>query len=185
MANELAAAVAAPEGRRAAVGADDLAQGLLLVRASAIKVVRFQLAMERQDRRLALQTVDDLVLLDRKIETFMSGMPRAGEAAGALERELEAQRQALAREKFTLAAGTARELAAEDSLVWHGLAEEGDSSPDPELLLTNPAQVAARGAGLASRLIAAGLLLVLAAFVCGLLFFLANSGTPLSQGAMR
>ena len=188
MPNELAATAAAPQGRRTSVGADDLARGLLLVRASAIKVVRFQLAMERQDRRLALQTVDDLVLLDRKIENFLSDMPSVGDGVSALERELEAQRQALAREKFTLAAGTERGPSAGDNPDACVEAGEGSSPSEPELLLAEPAEVAPVGgflAGESSRLIATGLLLVLAALACALLFFLANSGTPLSQGAVR
>ncbi|WP_129792250.1 hypothetical protein [Sphingosinicella sp. CPCC 101087] len=104
MSNEAAAALTA--GTRA-VGSDDLAQGLLLVQASAIKVVRLQLAMERRDRRTALEAVDELMRLDRRISDFLDDLPINGEKVSAAREEVEAQGRALAREKFALAAGMA------------------------------------------------------------------------------
>ncbi|MDT9600151.1 hypothetical protein [Sphingosinicella rhizophila] len=86
------------------VGRNELAEGLMLVRASTLKVVRLQLAMERRDRRTALATVDDLVMLDGQIRDFLEAMPAEGKP-GVMQRELEAQLGALAREKLTLAAG--------------------------------------------------------------------------------
>ena len=45
------------------LGSDALAEGLMLVRASTLKMIRLQLAMERHDRRAAIEAVDDLVAL--------------------------------------------------------------------------------------------------------------------------
>ena len=61
------------------IGSEALAEGLMLVRASTLKVVRFQLAMERQDRRGALEAVDDLVALDRRLRDYLSDVPAAAE----------------------------------------------------------------------------------------------------------
>ena len=83
----------------AAVGSDALAEGLMLVRASTLKMIRLQLAMERRDRRVALATVDDLVALDRQLEHYLADVPAP---------ELERERAALNREKLTLAAEVIR-----------------------------------------------------------------------------
>lgn len=91
-------------GARAA-GSDELAQGLLLMRASTLKMIRLQLAMERRDRREALETVDELVLLDRRIGNLLHDLPIASPPIVAARDEIEAQGAALARERFTLAAG--------------------------------------------------------------------------------
>ncbi|MGE5723460.1 MAG: hypothetical protein ACM3YM_13480 [Sphingomonadales bacterium] len=91
----------------APVAGADLAQGLLLVRASTMKVLRLQLAMERRDRAVALQAMDDLVELDDRIGEFLSHMP-AGDDFEAIARDVEEQKSALAREKFSLAAGFVR-----------------------------------------------------------------------------
>src|SRR3982750_151855 len=61
----------------ALVGSDELAEGLMLVRASTLKMIRFQLAMERRDRRVALEAVDDLVALDRRLEDYLADVPTA------------------------------------------------------------------------------------------------------------
>ena len=89
------------------VGGDELAEGLMLVRASTLKMVRLQLAMERHDRRLALEAVDDLVDLDRQLEQYLDEVPALHER-NAQMRELEVERAALNREKLTLAAGVVR-----------------------------------------------------------------------------
>jgi hypothetical protein len=83
----------------ALVGSEELAEGLMLVRESALKIIRFQLAMERRDRRVALEAVDDLVELDRRLQDYLSDVPAP---------ELEVERAALNREKLTLAAEVIR-----------------------------------------------------------------------------
>jgi hypothetical protein len=81
------------------VGSDELAEGLMLVRESTLKVIRLQLAMERRDRHVALEAVDDLVALDRKLQEYLGDVPSP---------ELEVQRALLNREKLTLAAEVIR-----------------------------------------------------------------------------
>lgn len=186
MGNEAAASA---RGARREVGADQLAQGLLLVRASAIKVVRFQLAMERRDRRVALEAVDDLVVLDRKIEDFLSDIPGSLETYSAFEDELATQRQALVREKFTLGAGSGRPGRTGEEAVPNrngGAVRSVDLPADDELIVTAPSSdepIARRAASVAfSRLLAGGLVLALFALVA-MFFFLAGSGAPFAQGA--
>ncbi|WP_157217742.1 hypothetical protein [Flavisphingomonas formosensis] len=94
------------------MGSDELVQGLMLVRASTMKVIRLQLAMERRDRRLALQTMDDLVDLDGRIRDFLQDIPVSPTVITRMQREMEEQRICLAREKFTLTAGVGKASAA-------------------------------------------------------------------------
>jgi hypothetical protein len=81
------------------VGSEELAEGLMLVRASTLKMIRLQLAMERRDRRVALEAVDELVALDRALERYLADVPAP---------ELDVERAALNREKLTLAAEVIR-----------------------------------------------------------------------------
>jgi hypothetical protein len=187
MGNDVAPAFAGLRGSRREVGAEELTQGLLLVRASAIKVVRFQLAMERRDRRVALEAVDDLVVLDRKIEDFLNDIPGSSESLSALERELDEQRQALVREKFTLAAGTmvrpavssneARDLPPEVSLD-DELVLDAFMEPMP------PAAAFGKEPRFSSRLLAACLMFVLLALATGAFLFLSGTGAALLHGAL-
>jgi hypothetical protein len=87
-----------------AVRGDALAEGLMLVRASTLKMIRLQLAMERNDRQVAQEAVDDLVALDRMLEDYLADVS----APLMFRRELEAERGAVNREKLTLAAGVVR-----------------------------------------------------------------------------
>jgi hypothetical protein len=89
------------------VGSDELAEGLMLVRASTLKMIRLQLAMERQDRRVALEAVDDLVEIDRRLEDYLADVS----SPLMFRHELEAERGAVNREKLTLAAGVIRRQA--------------------------------------------------------------------------
>ena len=86
------------------IGSEDLAEGLMLVRASTLKVIRLQLAMERRDRRVALEAVDDLVALDRSLEDYLAKVPTANDD-GVFGNVLELERAALNVEKHTLVAG--------------------------------------------------------------------------------
>ena len=86
------------------IGSEDLAEGLMLVRASTLKVIRLQLAMERRDRRVALEAVDDLVALDRSLEDYLAKVPTAHDD-GVFGNVLELERAALNVEKHTLVAG--------------------------------------------------------------------------------
>jgi hypothetical protein len=89
------------------IGSEELAEGLMLVRASTLKIVRLQLAMERQDRRVALEVVDDLVALDRRLQDYLADVPAA--AGQLLLRDaLDDERALLNREKLALASGVVR-----------------------------------------------------------------------------
>jgi hypothetical protein len=86
-----------------ALGSDELAEGLMLVRASTLKMIRLQLAMERRDRRVALEEVDDLLAIDRRLQNYLGDVERS-----PFFREIESERAALNREKLTLAAEVIR-----------------------------------------------------------------------------
>ncbi|HVI06283.1 MAG TPA: hypothetical protein VM711_09355 [Sphingomicrobium sp.] len=90
--------------REAAVpdGGNDLSEGLMLLRASTLKIIRLQLAIERHDRQVALAAVDDLVALDRQLQDYL-GVPATGEQL-LFQRQLDRERAALNEEKLTLAA---------------------------------------------------------------------------------
>jgi hypothetical protein len=92
-----------PEADTTPIGGDELAEGLMLVRASTLKMIRLQLAMERRDRRVAIEAVDDLVALDRRLQQYLDEVPAAHEPL-LLKREIESERAALNHERLTLAA---------------------------------------------------------------------------------
>ena len=99
----LTESVTTPVVPETGIGQAELAEGLMLVRASTLKILRLQLAMERRDRRFAIETVDELVALDRCLSECLATMPLALEQSG-LAFELDQERAALNREKLTLAA---------------------------------------------------------------------------------
>jgi len=98
------------------VGSEELAEGLMLVRASALKVVRLQLAMERQDRRVALEAVDDLVAIDRRLRDFLADVPAAAEQL-LFRTELDAERNKLNHEKLALVAEVVRREPSDPELI--------------------------------------------------------------------
>jgi hypothetical protein len=118
------------------VDSEVLAEGLMLVRASTLKVIRLQLAMERRDRRVALEAVDDLVALDRSLEHFLTNVPAAADG-GLFSNVLELERSALNVEKHTLAAGISNrdwrvetvepEIALEEGADW--AEDEAEAGP--------------------------------------------------------
>jgi len=161
-----AAAVIPPAdeaGNRANVEVQDFAQGLMLVRASTINVVRLQLAMERRDRRVALQTLDELMVLDRRIADLLDEMPAADTSSDA--RRLDHQHRALAAEKLVLGAGTSGPRLAAITNHWIDQApvNEGSAAFDE-----GPAKPEARD--ISPNLIAAILLLLLLAAAAAFLF---------------
>jgi hypothetical protein len=88
-------------------GSSEHAEGLMLLRASTLKIIRLQLAMERHDRRLAIEAMDDLVALDRRLQDYLAAVPATGEQL-MFQRELDCERAALNAEKLTLAAEVLR-----------------------------------------------------------------------------
>ncbi len=103
--HEGAAAVAREAGRHFPLGNDELARSLTLVRASTMRVLRLQLAIERKDRRTVLQTVDELVEIDSALRDFVEDIPGLREDILTLHQELDQQRSALAHEKLALVGG--------------------------------------------------------------------------------
>jgi hypothetical protein len=81
----------------------DLAEGLTLVRASNLKLIRLQLALERHDRRAALEAIDGLVDLDRSLQERLAGM-RSANQHSINDLALGIERDKLNREKLVLAA---------------------------------------------------------------------------------
>jgi hypothetical protein len=82
-----------------------------------VKMLRLQLAMERRDRGVALQTFDELVDLDARIAAFLGQMP-PDEALEPLAREADEQHAKLVHEKFGLAAGLMRRSAEPEPREW-------------------------------------------------------------------
>jgi len=99
---------AMPRAEAAPIGSDELAEGLMLVRASTLKIIRLQLAIERHDRSVARETVDDLVALDHRLQDYLAMVPAAAAEQILFGRELDAERAMLNREKLTLAAEVLR-----------------------------------------------------------------------------
>jgi hypothetical protein len=93
------------------IGSDELIEGLMLVRASTLKMIRLQLAMERQDRRVALEAVDDLVALDGRLRDYLADVA-ATDQQFLFRHEVDAERAKLNHEKLTLAAEVLRKPAA-------------------------------------------------------------------------
>jgi hypothetical protein len=117
---------------KSGIGQAELAEGLMLVRASTLKMLRLQLAMERRDRRFAIETVDELVALDRCLSECLAAVPLASDQAG-LAMELDDERAALNREKLTLAA----QVITRDPWV-EPQAEPDPIDPEPALLEPEP-----------------------------------------------
>ena len=111
------------------VGSEALAEGLMLVRASTLKVIRLQLAMERNDRRVVLEAVDDLVELDRKLQHYLGDAP-AFFGQERMRDELDREQAALQREKLTLAAEVIRRP--EPTVVSFPTPEPVETAPEPE-----------------------------------------------------
>src|SRR3546814_13200218 len=86
----------------------DLARGMLLLRASNMNVMRLQLAMERSDRRLAMEALDCLVALDGEIKGFIEDMPPADAAPHEMTRRTASQNAVPAPEKLVFPARRVR-----------------------------------------------------------------------------
>jgi hypothetical protein len=120
----------------AAAGNHTLAEGLTLVRASTLKLVRLQLAIERHDRLAALEAVDGLVELDRRLQTCLE--PISNSDGQGLRRGVEADRFALNREKLTLAAEVLRRPDADVGDT--GAVQQTASLEPDDMMIDVPAQ---------------------------------------------
>ena len=99
-----------PEAHPARAAEDrDIDQALLLVQEGMLKMLRFQLALVRQDRRVAMQTIDGVISLERELAEYVQSSATARPRRAASQAAIAEDRAALVREKFTLAAGHGRE----------------------------------------------------------------------------
>lgn len=112
------------------VSSGELAESLMLVRASTLKMIRLHLAMERRDRRVALEEVDDLLAIDRRLQEYLGDQQRS-----PFFRQLQDERAALNREKLTLAAEIIRRPPPPDleRQVEDPPTSEAIESPAPEI----------------------------------------------------
>lgn len=145
------------------IGGNELAQGLLLVRASAINVARLHLAVEDCDRRRVLETMDDLVALDRKIGSFVSDIPTSDSGIDAMQNEVEQLSRALARDKLALVAGVSRRGQREhgEPAIGRGEGEPEPATLDVDMADAVAARRSAEDGGVLLKLAKACLLLVL------------------------
>lgn len=86
------------------IPSEDLIAGLQLLRAANLQAVRLQLAMFRQERRTAMESLDRLADMDRELERFLAGLEPAAPALDAINRLVATQKNALADEKIALMA---------------------------------------------------------------------------------
>jgi len=125
----------APDLMVSPAAGEELAEGLMLLRASTLKVIRLQLAIERQDRRVALEAMDDLVALDDELQKCIAGMPAPADLA-VLQDAMAVERSSLDREKLGLAAEViGARSRVEVPIVFP---EPGPRPPKPEFALPAP-----------------------------------------------
>jgi hypothetical protein len=89
------------------ISSNETSEGFMLLRASMLKLLRLQLAIERHDRPVALASVDDLIALDRRLQVYLNRFPATAEQL-MFRRELECEQASVSKEKLTLAAGILR-----------------------------------------------------------------------------
>lgn len=110
------------------ISSEALAEGLMLVRASTLKIIRLQLAMERRDRRVAIEAVDDLVALDRRLQEYLADSP-ALFGQERLRDELNREAAEVRRDSLGLAAGVVRREPAGESVVSFPAAKPVEALP--------------------------------------------------------
>ena len=111
----------------------ELEQALLLVRVSTMKMLRLQLAIERRDRAVALETVDDLIELDAWMAVTANRAADQG-IMQAIALEVEDQRSALLHERFGLAAGLVKRAEEPSVRPWADVAEDEDETDEAYVL---------------------------------------------------
>ncbi len=95
-------------------GLQALRAGLDLARASQLTMVRFQLALQKSDRRIAMQALDDLLDLDAEMESLAAtpvSVPSGPIDGAPLSAFIRHQRSAIAVEKHGLTGSDGRSVA--------------------------------------------------------------------------
>ncbi|WP_404712625.1 hypothetical protein [Sphingomonas sp. MMS24-J13] len=81
-----------------------------LARASQLTMLRFQLALHKSNRHVAMQALDDLLDLDAEIEGLAAAPAGVASGNGPLSAFIRHQKSAIATEKHGLAGGDARSI---------------------------------------------------------------------------
>lgn len=175
---------AAPGETAISVGSNDLAEELMLLRASTLKIIRLQLAIERHDRHVALMVLDELIALDRRLQERLTGARPTGEQL-MFRSELDFERAALNKEKLTLAAGIYRRSS--NNVEQSDTVEEADLARADDGWL-EPANLLEPEKSRRSRWTLAIVLILLSALVAGAYFAIAPNAAGLiasAAGALR
>jgi hypothetical protein len=148
----------------------DLALGLQLCRASALSLLRLQLAFERGDRTAAIEAIDRLHAADTKIERLVEGLPSSGDPKlKALARQILEEKMAVAFEKLALASGVSGpDLASAPAFLRRGPEEPPSAVAEPDID-DEPPETIARFGAIRTYGPRAALLVALAAATAGVL----------------
>lgn len=113
----------------------DMALGLQLCRASALSLLRLQLAFERGDRTAAIEAIDRLHAIDARIERLVEDMPSAEDPKlKAIARQILEEKMALAFEKLALASGVSGpDLASAPAFLRRGPDEPLSAVAEPDI----------------------------------------------------
>lgn len=113
----------------------DMALGLQLCRASALSLLRLQLAFERGDRTAAIEAIDRLHAVDARIERLVEELPSAEDPKlKAIARQILEEKMALAFEKLALASGVSGpDLASAPAFLRRGPDEPLSAVAEPDI----------------------------------------------------
>ncbi|SKB36850.1 hypothetical protein [Sphingopyxis flava] len=113
----------------------DAALGLQLSRASALSLLRLQLALERGDRIAAIEAIDRLHAVDSQVEKLVESLPCAEDPKlKAITRQILEEKMALAFEKLALASGVSGpDLASAPAFLRRGPSEPPATVAEPDI----------------------------------------------------
>lgn len=117
---------------------EELIAGIQLLRAANLQTVRLQLAMFRQERRSAMESLDRLAEMDRELERFLAGLEPAAPALDEINRLVTAQKSALADEKIALMAEISGPKVAAKADRARALPCPADAPPNPAIPAPEP-----------------------------------------------
>lgn len=125
-------------GKPPPIPPEELIAGIQLLRAANLQTVRLQLAMFRQERRSAMESLDRLAEMDRELERFLAGLEPAAPALDAINRLVTAQKSALADEKIALMAEISGPKVAAKADRARALPCPADAPPNPAIPAPEP-----------------------------------------------